>query len=181
MFYVTSATYIGPNPDQNSDADTYEISTTPSSTNSSHEVCINGWLGSDGDFSHSAHGEFETEEEAREWIEDNVGECREGDREYEMDYSIGDYGENWTITFRVGAAEMLCPSDSIDWCADDFNKIDAQTTDAEIDQMVEECEGAAQDAQEQGVDPWCLDLTAIRSAMLKHRDEMIEEEGDAAA
>ena len=45
MYYIIEHKYVGPNPDQNIDADWIEIDTVPATTNSSHEDRIEGWCG----------------------------------------------------------------------------------------------------------------------------------------
>lgn len=69
MFYLISTQYVGPNRREISDATTYEIREQPGRTNMSNEERTDGWLGTTNDWSASAHGEFETREEAVAEIE----------------------------------------------------------------------------------------------------------------
>lgn len=70
MFYLLSSDYVGPNERHSDgnirgDSEVMSICTEPGRTNQSHEVRVDGWLGTTNDTSRSAHGEFETVEEAR--------------------------------------------------------------------------------------------------------------------
>jgi len=55
------------------DPDMYEIRTECPTTNSSHQQITNGWMGSYGDLSETALGEYETVEEARERVFQHAG------------------------------------------------------------------------------------------------------------
>lgn len=71
-FYIVHIEYVGPDfdTDRYIDADTLEIWTTPARKNQSGEECTEGWCGTNGDFSTTAYGEYDSLEEARAVIED---------------------------------------------------------------------------------------------------------------
>ena len=78
-FYVVEHEYIGSNFSSASDAEeilnneTWDILSEPPRTNLSKEIRTNGWLGSNNDWSSKAHGEFETIDEARNYVESRLG------------------------------------------------------------------------------------------------------------
>ena len=78
-FYVVEHEYIGPNFSSAYDVEkflnneSWDILSEPPRTNLSKEIRTNGWLGSNNDWSSQAHGEFETIDEARNYIESRLG------------------------------------------------------------------------------------------------------------
>jgi len=61
MFYLISASYVGPNRREHSGPrEKIRVQTVPGTKNTSGAECIAGWLGATNDWSESAHGEFAT-------------------------------------------------------------------------------------------------------------------------
>lgn len=173
MFYIIETNYVGPNKDQHVDADEVRIQTEPGRTNSSRQERTDGWLGTTNDWAEVAHGEYETEEEAREAIEERFGECRE--RAVGSDPVNDDPDGCVVAVFKIGKFEKM----SREWTADWINPglqsdVTADTTDEELEALIEEWEG------ECNGEGYTLDSRAIDMAR-EYRDELIalrDEEDD---
>jgi hypothetical protein len=172
MYYVISTCYVGPNPQQKLNLDTIGIYTVPGRTNSSREIRTNGWLGTTNDWSKFAYGEFETIEDARAEIMLR-GPCRLANREWvRSDYDQNEMG--CVELYMVGRHEALSGGESADWCYNGRSNITAETTDAEIAQMVADAED---DANSRRLE---LDLDAVLEMYTIHRDELLAEIEDDA-
>ena len=172
MFYITSHEYVGPNPEQNLNSHTYQITTEcPRGNSGERPEITDGWLGTTCDWSSHAHGEFDTEEEARvECLRllEEYGGYREPD--YFDDYQ--DEDNNVIQIYLVGKYEELGSDGSQDWCYVDEEQITANTTDEEIDELVEQEVDAA---HSEGFE---LDVTAVFNMFKQYRDELQEEESE---
>jgi len=116
MYYLIANKYVGPNVDDRDanargNRDYYTIQTEPGTTNLSGEERTSGWLGTTGDWSETAMGEFETEAEAREAIPEGVREWWDGSGLHEPED-----GEIVLVVANVDDGK-LC---SVDWDAEDL-------------------------------------------------------------
>jgi len=165
MYYIIERDYVGPNQDQDQYADSHYvlIQSEPGRTNSSNEPRIAGWLGTTNDWCESAHGEYETLEEAREAIATEFGEVREASPTFEDPDTI-------VAIYKVGRYEPMSSQETAEWAYDGVQSdVDAETTDERIAELLAEYEASAND---QG---YTLDLTALRVLMEELRDELEDE------
>lgn len=141
MYYVIETNYVGPNADQDQyvDADKIEISTTPATTNSSHEERIEGWCGTTNDWAVFAHGEYPTIEAARQAIEDNFGVVRDADANGPFE----SMDENVVEVVKPGRYAPMSPQATADWCYEDIQSITADTSDSDIAELIAEIEANA--------------------------------------
>jgi len=171
-FYVVSYEYVGPNLDQRTNSETVEITTQAPRTNMSREIKIEGWLGTTNDNAAYAHGEFETIEAAREALIEEFPHTRE----MELDPNEAEFYQ--TIeAYYVGEYEKMCAESSVSWCYEGFrNDITAQTTDEEIEVIVDGYENDANDPSNHGEGfGYSLDLDAVTRSALQFRDGLKEE------
>ena len=172
MYYVVSREYIGPDQEKRLNSEAYEITTEEPTTNMSHEVRTDGWLGCTNDWDAHAHGEFETVEAARsaiaELIGDNRRETSDDDNEIRFNESIV---ESWT----VGKYEEWGADTSINWCYDGrADAVDADTTDEQITATVAQWnEEAHQEISAK------LHTQAVEEWLKEYRDELKEAAQDA--
>lgn len=161
-FYVLSSENVGPNADDNKNSHTYWVSTEPGITNMSRQVKLEGWLGTTNDVTEYAHGEFNSLEEAKAWIEEELRE--EGFRIAEEDEDNPDT----LIAYIVGRYEEWTAEESRQWCYEGMkHQVTADTTDEQIDEMVKEWNTDCQ----REVDG-TLDTRAVEKMCIEHRDEM---------
>lgn len=131
MFYLIETNYVGPNQDQNADADAVRIQTKPGRTNSSHEERTEGWLGTTNDWAEYARGKYETEEAARAAIEDLFGECREVELEACIDDGV-------VAAFRLGKFEPMNREATENWIYSGLKcDVTADTTDEQLETLIE--------------------------------------------
>ena len=136
MFYVIAYTDVS----SRLNWDHVDISKSPARTNSSHEICTDGWCGSTNDVSVCAHGEFKTEIDARNYIEKNF-ETR-GFSEY-CKYGLDEwqYDEDVIDRFMIGEVEDMDESEVGDFIYEYMMEcVTASTTDEEILALEEELE-----------------------------------------
>lgn len=165
MFYIIKIEYVGPNPDQNPDADEVRIQTEPGRTNSSHVERTEGWLGTTNDWAYFAHGEYETEETARAAIKELFGECRE--REFGTNPFKDDPDEPVVAVFKLGKYEPMSREWTGDWIYSGLQSdVTADTTDEQLESLIEEWES---ECNSQG---YTLNGRAIDMAR-EYRDELI--------
>lgn len=160
MYYVTETNYVGPNKndDRYCDADFIEISTSPAVKNLSREVCTDGWCGTTNDWALYAHGEFETEQAAREFIQAKwaIRDDEEFDPRYADDGVIA--------RFKIGALEQLSRQRTEDWIYAAMQcDVTADTTDEKISELADEYESSA---NADGVT-----LESVEEIIEKFRDE----------
>ncbi|WP_419621514.1 hypothetical protein [Thiolapillus sp.] len=74
-YYIEEIRYCGPNPQSEKyiDFDRFEITTIPPRTNSSNEICLDGWLGTTNDVARYAHGAHKSLEAAKGIVRDLLG------------------------------------------------------------------------------------------------------------
>jgi hypothetical protein len=135
------------------------ICTKPGRKNMSHEECVDGWLGTTSDNSSHAHGEFETIEDARS-VAHKMGFTKlaePGEDEYAASYENEEDGtvEQW-ISEEADREQW----DAGDWFINSAGRvgtcsiygITANTTDEELDEMVEraECEANEENVELHG-------------------------------
>lgn len=71
-YYVVNRENVSPNALRSAEEFwTVVIQTEPERTNSSHQIRIEGWCGTTNDMSVTAHGEFDSFEEAKTYVEEN--------------------------------------------------------------------------------------------------------------
>lgn len=159
--YVIEEAYVGPNQDQNIDASVIKITTEPARTNSSNEICTDGWCGTTGDWSVTARGEYESEEKAKAFI----------DQFYDNGTRDADLDENdpsIVAMYKIGKYEPMEKEATGDFIYYSLHgSVSASTTDDEIDALVDEWE---REANSQG----CT-LTGAHEMAIGCRDELLEE------
>lgn len=166
MFYIVETNYVGPNQDQDQyvGADTIEIRITPATTNSSREVCTDGWCGTTNDWAVYAHGEYATIEEARAAIAEKFGDVRDTDPNGDNFDSLGDDGVE--EVYKPGKYAPMSRSETADWAYEGIQlDIEADTTDERIAELVAEYE---EQANSEG---YTLDGD-LRGLMEAHRQEL---------
>ncbi len=165
MFYIIESEYVGPNPDQHLNDHCYLVQTVPGRKNMSHEICIDGWLGTTNDWSETAHGEYDTLEEAKTRIDEILGsEYRE---------PVESYGDEIVYQVVVGKLEKWDAENSQAWCYEGMiQSITADSTDAKIDDFISEC---AADLEDEGGE---LDTDAVERMCVKHRDSLKDDEDE---
>lgn len=110
MFYIITTEYVGPNKRDSKnniigDSCVAEILSKCPRTNCSNEPRISGWLGTTNDISVTAHGEFDTIEEARDAVK-SLGYSEPVDKN-EFDCDV--------IESYVSAAAACDQWDADDW------------------------------------------------------------------
>ena len=127
----------------------------------SGEVCVDGWLGCTNNWDKTAHGEFDSEEDARDAIEQLTdGDCRE------IDTDESDWSRDIAAFFMVGRFEQWDAENSETWCYSSMGDITSDTTDEEIDTLVDELENAANDEN------FSLDTDAVLKMFTERRDKL---------
>lgn len=174
-YYIIKTEYVGPNQDQHVDDNRIEIRTNPARTNMSHEVKLDGWCGTTNDWAVYAHGKYETEKEARDYIEETFGPVRED--EEEGDYiGVDDDGNpiQAVATFRPGKYIPMDAEATGNYCWEGIKvDITATTTDDEIEALVKQYEA---DVNEDG---YTLNKRALSDSMEARRDELKAEAEEA--
>ncbi len=150
MYYVIETNYAGPDPRsfEHIDAQKFEVCTKPARTNMSEEVRTEGWCGTSNDWAVYAHGEYETQEAAEDWIQTRL--AAQGWRQDE-DADVPTEAEQWedeeagvVARYRPGRYAPMTEEQTHDFIADAAsNVIDADTTDERIAEIVAEDEEAA--------------------------------------
>jgi hypothetical protein len=161
QFYVTETRYVGPNQGQDryADAHTFEITTRPPRTNMSHEVQLDGWLGTTNDWAYYAHGAYPTQEAARQALLEAAGDCRE----------VEEPGTDPDILeiFRVGKLEPWSAEACANWVfAGAQNDVSALSTDADIDALLQEYEEAL------NAEGGTLHMDAARRELERRREQL---------
>ena len=110
--YVVEHNYVGPNQRERPDADTIEITTACPHTNMSHEPRPSGWCGTTNDWSVTAHGEFASEDAAREYVRRHW-EVREEDDELDPVWDA-----EVVARYRIGALRPLSAEATREWVHD---------------------------------------------------------------
>lgn len=176
MYYIIETKNTGPNQadDKHIDSHIITIETLPALGNSSGDPVIEGWAGTTNDWAVYGHGEYSTPEEAEKAVQEKFGKVRELDERWiEEQRTIDTEGEeiNHVVAgFRVGEFEPMSASSTADWCSESINKeITANTTDQEIQKLINELEGCA---NEEGS---TLDKNALEGYMEERRQELKDE------
>lgn len=115
---------VGPNPRDYEWGTGYGVYRTPGRTNSSHEERIDGWLGTTRDISSSAHGEFDSLEEAEKYISEQT----------ENDYRALEFkqDDDCVALFQQGSKKVLSLNDSME-----FLLLNGAPTGEETDEELE--------------------------------------------
>lgn len=164
MFYVTSIEYVGPNLDKRLNSKIFSVKTAPGRTNMSHEPLVSGWLGTSNDWYAYAHGEFDTLDAARQYVETSVG----GLRRVEEPDELGD--EEFIEAWHGSQFEEMSEESSERWCYDwMLFEVSAETSDEEILKAVAE---AGAEANAEG---FSLHTEAVRKMFTGYRNRKKEE------
>ena len=136
--YVIEVNYVGPNRDQNIDADQIKITTEPARKNLSNEVCLDGWCGTTDDWAVYARGVYDSKEAAEKFIKTLYKDTRETD--------FDDNDQSIVAVYKPGKYEPLCKEATRNFIHDALQEsITTSTTDDEIRALVDEWEAAAND------------------------------------
>jgi len=165
-YYVISSEYVGPNLSDRCNSHTYQITTEPGHTNMSHEVRVDGWLGTSNDWAAYAHGEYGSMEAARAAVIEMLGEDR---RLIDND----EYDESVVETYAANKYVEWDADNSVTWCYESRHEITADTTDERIDEIVAECEQYANDEGN------TLDTDAVQIMLTERRDELRAEANES--
>ena len=164
-YYIIKTDYVGPNQDQNIDADTIEISTEPARKNMSGEICLSGWCGTTNDWVVYAHGVYDSEDEARAAINAEFGAVREGNENEDF----WSFNPASVAVFKPGEYTPFNRSETENWIYESMhNDITAKTTDDEIKTIAADYEDSANDGG--------YTLTDAEEIMENYRDALINEE-----
>jgi hypothetical protein len=156
MYYIISKNKIGQR-----NGESVAITTEPGKTNMSHEIRLDGWLGTTNDIAYYAHGEYETIEAAESALDELFPERREA--------GVNDYPDPSTVQeWIVGEYEEWSADSSIEYCYDYRRDIDAETTDAEIEKWVDEADDYCR--EDNG---GTLDVDAVVQWLIEYRNELI--------
>ena len=166
-FYVVSSEYVGPNPGETPEGTTMGIYRTPGKTNQSHEERIDGWLGTTNDVSETAHGEFETIEEARQYIQKYFGEdCRKTEFDAIFDE---DEEPDCVESSTEGKCAYMSRRDSVEF-VETGGAIEGTETDDELKEAVE----SSNDVLKNSGEP-CQLSSDILDTLVALRDKRKEE------
>nr|WP_315425975.1 hypothetical protein [uncultured Pseudomonas sp.] len=140
-FYVIETLYIGTNCEYGgADRNWFDISTEPARGFSSNEVQLQGWCGVNRDYSVSAHGEFDTFEQAQDFVKGKLeGKLIEG--KFRNDEVIR--RENISARYKVEKYVPYSAEDTYSWSYEALSRISTDTTDDQIMQLINEIEFAA--------------------------------------
>ena len=166
-YYVIKTEYVGPNADddQHADDDKIVISSVPARYNmGSRGICIQGWCGTTSDRAIYAHGEYDSLDAAQTAITEKFGDVRLSDPDWtdeETDIEV----------YRPGRYAPLGRQSTLDWAeAAMSGDIKASTADEEIDELVAEYEGYANN---EGL---TLDREALERGMTERRNELRDDD-----
>lgn len=150
QFFLIESEYTGPNQRDShgnwiGDSRVMTITTTPGTTNSSHEERTDGWLGTTNDNCLTAHGVFDTIEEARQSAHDLGFTEQDTDTDDDSLWFSRDDGD---VEFWITPEAAREQWDAGDWFLNGLGRsgtcaeygITAQTTDAELDAAVDTAE-----------------------------------------
>lgn len=174
-FFVIKHSYIGPNPNdpENIMQERWDIRDEPGQTNVSLEPKIEGWLGSSGDWSSDAYGEFATIGDARAYIAKRVGHL------VPMEEDEDDLDEGVVEAYRAHIETIVIDVEG--WwgsCDAFYFGLTAETTDEEIAEIAsEEMDNARREIEdnEGGIPAFDGDLEAF---IIGLRDDLREEDED---
>lgn len=169
-FYVVKYEYVGPNQDEWLNLDHIVIQTEPATKYGSNEEVISGHVYTYNDVAHYAHGEYETLEEARAYI-DSTWHARPND-----DDLIGrGYHAGEIECFLIGERESMTAEWSREWCQDAGSEITKDTSDEDIEKLVKWLKTVALDEINQN-----LDTRAVTKMLIEERDQRQEEAAEEA-
>ena len=96
-FYVEELRYHGPNADDAAyiDFDRFEVTTQPTRTNMTREICLDGWLGTSNDVSRYAHGVYDSLAAAEYAVQNLLGD------EYRRDDEPSEFPDVLAV-YRIG-------------------------------------------------------------------------------
>ena len=154
-FYVIEEKYTGPNQDQHLDDNTIKITTEPARTNSSKEICLDGWAGTTDEWAVYARGVYDSKEAAEKFIKTLYKDTREAD--------FDDNDQSIVAVYKPGKYELIGKEATGNFIYDSLQEsVTASTTDAEISALVDDWEEAA---HEQG-----CSLSGAYDMAIEYRD-----------
>ena len=159
-YYVIEEKYAGANQDQHLDDNTIKITTEPAMTNSSHEICLDGWAGTTDDWAVYARGVYDSKEAAEKFIKTLYKDTREAD--------FDDNDQSIVAVYKPGKYEPLCKEETGNSIYESvISSVTQTTTDDEISALVDDWE---REANSQG----CT-LTGAYDMAIDYRDELLED------
>lgn len=157
-YYVVSFGFIEPVSDCFDDSDTIEIWNEPMYIHRGPETRIEGSCIGTGGFTRNAHGEYETLEEARAAVEQDVGPvrkveiCHEDDEDkHEREFWGSQIEGNHVVeVYKTGKYKTATSEFVESWCYEFMREeITANTTDDRLDELADEIE---EEANNEGTD-----------------------------
>ena len=156
-YYVIEEKYAGANQDQHLDDNTIKITTEPARTNSSHEICLDGWCGTTDDWAVYARGAYDSKEAAEKFIKTLYKDTRETD--------FDDNDQSIVAVYKPGKYEPISKEATGNFIFDSLQEsVATSTTDDEISALVDDWE---REANGQG----CT-LTGAYDMAVEYRDEL---------
>ena len=156
-FYVIEEKYAGANQDQHLDDNTIKITTEPARTNSSKEICLDGWCGTTDDWAVYARGVYDSKEAAGKFIKTLYKDTREAD--------FDDNDQSIVAVYKPGKYEPISKEATGEFIFDSLQEsVTTSTTDGEISALVDEWE---REANGQG----CT-LSGAYDMAVEYRDEL---------
>jgi len=131
MYYVIETEFVGPNQREKVDTDYLEISSEPATKNGNGAPCVFGWCGTTNDWSETAHGEFDTLEDAEKYISENW-ETREWEDGRDLP------GERTVKAYKVGKFAPMSYEACVEWLYNVGKDLTADTTDEKLQALAEE-------------------------------------------
>lgn len=159
-FYVTETEYVGPQSDHNAtDGHWFDIRTKPEFGNTRDDIILHGWCGVDRDYSVYAHGEFDTLEQARHFIEEKLeGKFREED---DVRYYCF-----VSARYKVGKYVPYSAEHTYEWARDTLSEISSNMTDDQIRLFADKMES---EANSEGI---TLNRKTLEKMFIEQRDEL---------
>lgn len=175
MFYVIETQYVGPNSldSQHIDSHVFEVATQPAMTNSSHDVCTEGWCGTTNDSSVYAHGEYHSQQAAEEWITQHLSESgyREDELDQPAEQHMDDAQDGIVARYRPVRYEPMTAEATKDWVFEALDEVAADTSDqavADLVAMLQESSRTEINAE--------LDEDTVREAINERQQELRDEQ-----
>lgn len=157
MYYIIETEYVGPNAHENAGRHWIAIATEPAVNNGNGEPCVNGWCGTTNDYCVTAHGAYETLEEAEAALDKTFPEKRDWNGYTDFDD---------VVRYGYGKFEPMNFSEAEDWLYEAMRTdITTETTDDEIDALAIGYEDIA-NSENYTIEDWAV--TILR----KYRDNL---------
>lgn len=156
--YLVEEIYVGPNTEQNVDANTIRITTEPARNNLDGEVRTSGWCGTTNDWATYAHGEFTSLDDARA-----AAQALRPDGLREFGY---EHNDGTVVAYRPGRYDILNATSTVDYLWDSMtDRVNKDMTESEAEILAAEFEA---DAEADNVT-----LTDAYQAIIDYRDGLV--------